>query len=122
MFSPTYFGQHSGHLQGGDIITRVQNVQIAPLEELCHNSKMQLFRRKKKVHFNLISLNGEEAIAITIATFGYEEVYLFIISSGPVTQRGLWPPRSRGFFITHDVPQPVGPLWTSDQLVAETST
>jgi hypothetical protein len=38
-------------------------------------------------------------------------------------QRGLWPPRSRGFVITqNDVPQSVGLLWTCDQLVAETST
>jgi hypothetical protein len=31
--------------------------------------------------------------------------------------------RLRGFVITHnDAPHSVGPLWTSDQLVAETST
>jgi hypothetical protein len=43
--------------------------------------------------------------------------------SGSATQRGLWPPRSRGFVITHnDAPQSVGLLWTSDQLVAETFT
>jgi hypothetical protein len=49
--------------------------------------------------------------------------YLFIIFSGSAVQRGLWPPRSRGFLITHnDAPQSVGLLWTSDQLVAETST
>ena len=36
---------------------------------------------------------------------------------------GLQPPRVRGFLITHnDAPQSVGLLWTSDQLVAETST
>jgi hypothetical protein len=36
---------------------------------------------------------------------------------------GLWPPRFRGFLITHnDPPQSVGLLWTSDQFVAETST
>ena len=36
---------------------------------------------------------------------------------------GPWPPHSRGFSITHnDAPQSVGLLWTSDQLVAETST
>jgi hypothetical protein len=29
---------------------------------------------------------------------------------------------ARGFLITHDAPQSVGLLWTSDQLVAETST
>jgi len=33
------------------------------------------------------------------------------------------PPHSQGFYITHnDAPQAVGLLWTSDQLVAETST
>ena len=36
---------------------------------------------------------------------------------------GLWPPRLRGFLITHnDAPQSVGLLWTSDQSGAETST
>ena len=36
---------------------------------------------------------------------------------------GLEPPHSRGFLITHnDAAQSVGLLWTSDQLVAETST
>jgi hypothetical protein len=35
----------------------------------------------------------------------------------------LWPPHSRGFLISHnDAPQSVEPLWTSDELVAETST
>jgi hypothetical protein len=34
-----------------------------------------------------------------------------------------WPPHSRGFWVTHnEVPQSVGLLWTSDQLVADTST
>jgi hypothetical protein len=48
---------------------------------------------------------------------------IIIIFSGTVAQRGLWPPRSRGFLITHnDAPQLVGLLWTSDQSVAETST
>jgi hypothetical protein len=43
--------------------------------------------------------------------------------SGSAAQRGLWPPRPRGFFITHnDVPQSVGLLWMSHQLVSETST
>jgi hypothetical protein len=49
-------------------------------------------------------------------------IYLFIIFSGSAAQRGLWPPRSQGLVITHDAPQLVGLLWTSDQLVAETST
>jgi hypothetical protein len=48
---------------------------------------------------------------------------IIIIFSGSAAQRGLWPPRSRGFLITHnDAPQSVRILWTSDQLVAETST
>jgi hypothetical protein len=48
---------------------------------------------------------------------------IIIIFSGSAAERGLWPPRSRRFLITHnDVPQSVGLLWTSDHLVAETST
>jgi hypothetical protein len=50
-------------------------------------------------------------------------IYIIIIFSGSAAQRGLWPPRLRGFLITHnDAPQSVGLLWTSDQLLAETST
>jgi hypothetical protein len=51
----------------------------------------------------------------------YIYIYVhFFIGSG--TQRGLWPPRSRSFVITHnDAPQSEGLLWTSDQLVAETA-
>jgi hypothetical protein len=40
----------------------------------------------------------------------YLIIILFIIFSGSAAQRGLWPPRSRGFLITHnDAPQSVGP-------------
>jgi hypothetical protein len=50
-------------------------------------------------------------------------VYLFIIFSGFAAQRGLWPPRPRGFLIIHnDAPQSVGLLWMNDQLIAEIST
>jgi hypothetical protein len=36
---------------------------------------------------------------------------------------GLYPPRFRGFLITHnDAPQSAGLLWTRDQSVADTST
>jgi hypothetical protein len=46
-----------------------------------------------------------------------------IIFSGSAAQRGLWPPRPRGFLITHnDAPQSVGLLWMSDQPVAEISS
>jgi hypothetical protein len=49
-------------------------------------------------------------------------IYYFIFS-GSAAQHGLWPPCSRGFLITrNDAPQSVGLQWTSDQLVAETST
>ena len=43
---------------------------------------------------------------------------------GGAAQRGLWPPHLRGFSRSHttDAGQSVGLLWTSDQLVAETST
>jgi hypothetical protein len=42
---------------------------------------------------------------------------------GAATQRGPWSPHFWGFLITHnDASQSVGLLWTSNQLVAETST
>jgi hypothetical protein len=49
-------------------------------------------------------------------------IIIIIIFSGSAAKRGLWPPRPRGFVITHDAPQSVGLLWTSDQPVAETYT
>jgi hypothetical protein len=50
-------------------------------------------------------------------------VWLFVVFSGSAAQQGLWPHCSRAFVITHsDAPQSVGLLWTSDQLVADTST
>jgi hypothetical protein len=52
----------------------------------------------------------------------YYYIIITIIFSESAAQRGLWPPRSRGFLITHnDAPQSIGLLWTSEQLVAETS-
>jgi hypothetical protein len=54
---------------------------------------------------------------------GFRITIILFLFSGSAAQRGLWPPRSRGFVITHnDAPQSVRLLWTSDQLVAETST
>jgi len=47
-------------------------------------------------------------------------VYYFV--NGETALSGPGPPHSRAFWITHDTPQSVGLLWTSDQLVAETST
>jgi len=44
-------------------------------------------------------------------------------SSGPTALSGPGPPHSRGFYITlNDALQSVAFLWTSDELVAETST
>jgi hypothetical protein len=49
-------------------------------------------------------------------------IKVFLFPCGAATQRGSWPPHSWGFWITHnDAPQSVGLLWTSNQLVAETS-
>ena len=55
----------------------------------------------------------------------YIYIYIYVFFSvGSAAQRGLWPPHSRGFCWSHttDTTQSVGLLWTSDQLVAETST
>ena len=50
-------------------------------------------------------------------------IYVFFLPCGTATQRRPWLPHSWGSQITHnDAPQSVGLLWTSDQLVAETST
>jgi len=46
-----------------------------------------------------------------------------VFSCGAAAQRGPWSPHSWGFLIAHyDASQSVRLLWTSDQLVAETST
>jgi hypothetical protein len=45
-----------------------------------------------------------------IKTFNFS-FFITIIISGSAAQRGLWPPRSRGFLITHnEAPQSVGLL------------
>jgi hypothetical protein len=68
--------------------------------------------------FSQFLLPEDESIA------GFRNVLLLLFFFGSAAQRGLWPPLSRGFFITphNDAPQSVGLLWTSDQPVAETST
>jgi hypothetical protein len=61
--------------------------------------------------------------AVWIIQIFKKVIIIVIIISGSAAQRGLWRPLSRGFLITYnDAPQSVGLLWTSDQLVAETST
>jgi hypothetical protein len=50
-------------------------------------------------------------------------VVVVLIFCGSTAERGLWSPHLRGFLITHNgASQSVELLWTSDQLVAETST
>jgi hypothetical protein len=51
-------------------------------------------------------------------------IYNIIIFSGSAAQRGLWPNHHTRFLLItyNDAPHSVGLLWTSDQLVAETST
>jgi hypothetical protein len=86
-----------------------------------------MFRRKRviirelsvpaELHYNFMVSSGYHYIIVIII------IIIIIIISGSVAQRGLWPPCLRGFVITHNnAPLSVGLLWTSDQLVAETST
>ena len=52
----------------------------------------------------------------------YVAVTLLFLFLGATTPSGQGFPNSRGFYITHDAPHSVELLWTSDQLVAESST
>ena len=53
----------------------------------------------------------------------FPRTLLFVFLRREKPPSGPWSPHSRGFYITHDdVPQSTGLPWTSDQLVAETST
>jgi len=68
---------------------------------------------------------GSWSSLLALCTVQYTILYIYIyfFFSGSATQGGSWPPHSWGFLITHnDAPQAVGLLWTSNQLVAETST
>jgi len=63
---------------------------------------------------------GDNPIAVKKCIIS-SNIYIFFC--GAATQRGSWLPHSWGFYITqNDAPQSVEVLWTSDQLVAETST
>jgi hypothetical protein len=50
---------------------------------------------------------------------GRKNAVLFVFSA--TAPSGPGPPYTRGFQITHDTPQSVGLVWTSDQLVVEIS-
>ena len=47
---------------------------------------------------------------------------MYLVSCGADNHQGSWSPHSWSLCITRDSPQSVKLLWTSDQLVAETST
>jgi hypothetical protein len=67
-------------------------------------------------------LNSPRRKPIQTKTFD-TTLSFFLLFSGHAAQCGLWPPRLRGYLITHNnVPRSVELLWTSDHLVAETST
>jgi hypothetical protein len=60
---------------------------------------------------------------VPYATHISSSLTFFFSPCGAAAQRGPWPPHSWGFLITHnDASHTVGLLWTSDRLVAETST
>ena len=60
-------------------------------------------------------------LVLSLILKGKAEFQIFVF--GEVAPSGPGPPHSRGFLITHnDTLLSVGLLWTSDQLVAETST
>ena len=61
--------------------------------------------------------------SVTLPSLKGPLIYIKLFFYDAAAQRGPWPPHSRGFLITHnDAPHSIGFLWTSDQLVAETST
>ena len=73
----------------------------------------------------LQSVQGHSAIVLTVTINGMQEIHpvIYLIFLSSVTVDWCLAPHVWGFYITHnDSPQSVGLLWTSDQLVAETST
>ena len=77
-----------------------------------------------KMHWDILLINS--VVYWQCSIFGFNSWFICIFfGGGAAAQRGLWPPHFRGFFFrshTTDATQSVGLLWTSDQLVAETST
>jgi hypothetical protein len=78
-------------------------------------------------HYPIKLENQNNQWTVNTADSSYKQMHsefrVTFFFSGSASQRGLWYPRSRGFLIIHnDALQSVGLLWTSDQLVAGTST
>ena len=59
----------------GETVTVHLTTYCTPRRTLSQLEKIQLFRTEEKQDFNLISLNYEEAIVITVAIFRYKKVY-----------------------------------------------
>ena len=78
-----------------------------------------------RLHLRLVSRNSQHSnlhdhlMFISTPTNAHI-ICLFVF--GVTAPIGPGSSHSRGFYITHDTSQSVGLLWTSDQLVAETST
>jgi len=82
-----------------------------------HSPGTQDLRTRVKNHTRR---NSERIIKLVFIT--KNNITPLFFCCGAATQRGSWPLHSWGSKITHnDAPQSVGLLWTSDQLVAETS-
>jgi hypothetical protein len=64
-----------------------------------------------------------ESISLVRFDGEHKEEGLFVCFWRDSPRSGPGPPLSQGFYIKHDdIPQTVGLLWTSDQLVSKTST
>jgi hypothetical protein len=64
------------------------------------------------LHYNLFQhILPDISVKYAFVYGSYIIIIIIIIISGTAAQRGLWPPRSRGFLLTHnDAPQSVGLL------------
>ena len=68
-------------------------------------------------------LTATRLAACTVNVLCQFSVGYYPFSYGVAAQCGPWPPHREGVWITHNnVPQSVGLLWPSDQLVAETTS
>ena len=93
--------------------------------DLMYKSKVISLR----CHSLIMNENLSDGVHIrtnTVVTINKQFHCSFLLIFGaipPPPPNGPGPPHSRGFCITHsDAPQSIGLLWTSDRLVAETST
>jgi len=66
--------------------------------------------------------NNIICIPIWFCLIYVSELFMYLVSCGADNHQGSWSPHSWSLCITRDSPQSVKLLWTSDQLVAETST